>query len=258
MVFSKKPLRRGRLDDIILWNDCMDGGMAVDAVYAWLSQLEFGPLVEFVAAAAAAVLCITVHETCHGLAALALGDPTAKRAGRLTLNPLKHVDPVGLVLLATVKVGWAKPVPIDVRYFKNRKLGMAATAIAGPLSNVALSALAASLYTVSMFCALYFEIPALEHAGTFFYLVFYISAGLAVFNLLPLPPLDGSKVLFALLPERLYWKLMRYERYGMIVLAVLLMTGMLDLPLDFLRDGLTGLLAPISQWTFEALIAIVS
>ena len=228
----------------------------MDGLAAWAAQLQFGRLTELLVTAAAAVLCICFHETCHGLAALWLGDPTAKRMGRLSLNPMKHIDPMGLVMLVVAKFGWAKPVPIDVRYFKNPRAGMALTALAGPLSNVFLSTVAAAGYTASMFYAIYFELTFLETLAEFFFIVFYLSAGLAVFNLLPIPPLDGSKVLFALIPERAYWKLLRYERYGMIALMVLLLTGVLDIPLNFLRDGLTGFLAPISQWTLELLSAI--
>ena len=228
----------------------------MDGLAAWVSQLQFGRLTELLVTAAAAVLCICLHETCHGLAALAMGDPTAKRMGRLTLNPIKHIDLMGLVMLVVAKFGWAKPVPIDPRYFRHPKLGMAITALAGPLSNVFLSALAAAGYTVSMFYAIEFELAFLEILADFFYVVFYLSAGLAVFNLLPVPPLDGSKVLFSLLPEKAYWVLLRYERYGMLAMMVLLLTGVLDVPLNILRDGLTGFLAPISQWTLELLLAI--
>ncbi len=228
----------------------------MDGFAAWLAQLEWGGILELLVTAAAAVLCITFHETCHGLAALAMGDPTARRMGRLSLNPLKHVDPVGLAMLVIARFGWAKPVPIDPRYFRNPKAGMAITALAGPAGNVLLSALAAAGYTVSAFYALWLEQPALDVLSNFFYLTFYLSAGLAVFNLLPIPPLDGSKVLFSVLPEHLYWKLMRYERYGMLALMALLLTGVLDLPLNFLREGIIGLLAPISEWTLELLLAI--
>ena len=230
----------------------------MDALSAWFAQLEFGPLLDILLAGAVALVCITFHEVCHGLAALALGDTTAKRAGRLTLNPMKHVDPFGLLLLVTAKVGWAKPVPIDPRHFKNPKVGMAITAIAGPLSNVVLSALAAALYTVTMFYAVYLNLPLPDWISTFFYYMFYISAGLAVFNILPFPPLDGSKVLLSLLPQKWYWKLLQYERYGMFVLMALTLTGVLDAPLNFLRDGLTEFLAPISGWVLELLIVIHS
>ena len=228
----------------------------MDGIVDWLFQLEWGRLLGLLITAAAALLCITFHETCHGLAAYALGDPTAKRMGRLSLNPLRHLDPMGLLMMLIVKVGWAKPVPVDSRYFKNPRLGMAVVSIAGPLSNVLLSAVAAVGYTVTMFYAIYLEFGFLEVVGEFFYCVFFISAGLAVFNLLPIPPLDGSKVVFSLLPKELYWKLMRYERYGMFLLMGLLLTGLLDVPLNFLREGLLSLLAPVSEWTFELLSAL--
>ena len=228
----------------------------MDGIGAWLGQLQWESLIGLLITAAAAVLCITLHETCHGLAALALGDSTAKRMGRLSLNPLRHLDLFGLLMLLLVKVGWAKPVPVNARRFRNPRLGMAVVAIAGPLSNVLLSALAAAGYTASMFYAMYLDAGWLELVGEFFYYVFFISAGLAVFNLLPIPPLDGSKVLFSLLPEQWYWKLMRYERYGVLLLMGLLLTGMLDIPLNFLREGLLGLLAPISEWTFLLLSAL--
>ena len=228
----------------------------MDGIVDWLVQLEWGRLLGLLITAAAALLCITFHETCHGLAAYALGDPTARRMGRLSLNPLRHLDPMGLLMMLIVKVGWAKPVPVDSRYFKNPRFGMAVVSIAGPLSNVLLSALAAVGYTVTMFYAIYLEFGFLEVVGEFFYCVFFISAGLAVFNLLPIPPLDGSKVVFSLLPKELYWKLMRYERYGMFLLMGLLLTGLLDVPLNFLREGLLSLLAPVSEWTFELLSAL--
>lgn len=230
----------------------------MDAIRQWLGQLQWNNLLWMLIGVLSCLLCVTFHETCHGLAALAMGDPTAKKAGRLTLNPIRHVDITGLVMLVVAKVGWAKPVPIDPRNFRNPKLGMALTALAGPLSNVLLCCVAAALYALSIFGSIMLESAALEWLASFFYYVFYISAGLAVFNLLPIPPLDGSKVLFSLLPPKWYWRLMRYERYGMVLLVVLLVTGVLDAPLDFMREGLIGLLAPISQWTFELLTALIS
>lgn len=215
---------------------------------AWVAQLDFSYFTDMAVLAAACLLCITFHEMCHGLAALAMGDPTAKRAGRLTLNPLKHVDLVGLILLVTARFGWAKPVPVDARNFKNPKVGMAVTALAGPVSNVVLAAVAAALYGVGLVCMYQLEAYWLEQLVVFFQYVIIISAGLAVFNLLPIPPLDGSKVLFSFLPPRWYWKLMRYERYGMILLAVLLLTNALDSTLYFMRSGLLSLLDPIAVW----------
>lgn len=254
--FFKEPLAQEGIgcynivEYVSEWREYMDG------IAAWFAQLQWGSLIELLIMAAAAMLCITFHETCHGLAAYALGDPTAKRMGRLSLNPLKHLDPMGLLMMLVAKVGWAKPVPVDARHFRNPRAGMAIVSVAGPLSNVLLSAVAAAGYTASMFYSIFLEAAWLELLGEFFYYVFFISAGLAVFNLLPIPPLDGSKVLFSFLPRELYWKLMRYERYGMFVLMALLLTGLLDVPLNFLREGLLGLLLPISEWTFELLSAL--
>ena len=181
--------------------------------------LDFSSMWDAVLRVAAVFLCLTVHETCHGLAALALGDPTAKRMHRLSLNPLRHIDWIGLLLMFVAGFGWAKPVPVDPRYFKNPKRGMALTALAGPMSNFALALLALVLLRVLM--------PFLPVADWslallgFFLQTSQLSVGLGVFNLIPIPPLDGSKVLAAFLPDRQYYTLMHYERYGILVLLVL-------------------------------------
>jgi Zn-dependent protease len=158
-----------------------------------------------------------LHELCHGLTALALGDTTAKDAGRLTLNPLKHLDIFGLAMMAVFKVGYAKPVPVDMRRFKNPRLGMALTAFAGPLSNVVLAALV-------LFVTGFLVVPLANAGSTGYYIYMlldrtaYLSCIIAVFNIIPIPPLDGSKVLFGLiLPDRWYYKLMQYERFGFII-----------------------------------------
>ncbi len=205
---------------------------------AWLSQLRLDTLWQTALIVAASLLCITFHEVSHGYVAWRLGDPTAKRAGRLSLNPLRHIDLTGLLMMAIFRFGWAKPVPIDPRYFKNRKAGMALTALAGPLSNVLLSLLA--LIVMEILGVLYAKHPGnvLYILWLFFLYLSSMSAGLAVFNIFPIPPLDGSKVVFSFLPDRLYWKLMRYERYGMLFLAALLFFGVIDTPLGVLRDGL--------------------
>ena len=231
----------------------------MEQIIAWFQQLEFGGLLDELILVAAALLSITVHETCHGLVAYWLGDPTAKRAGRLTLNPIKHIDLMGLVMMVIVKFGWAKPVPVDMRYFRHPKRGMALTALAGPVSNVILAFLALVLRSI-----LYFflwkngETALLSGLITFCVYVAVISTGLAVFNLIPVPPLDGSKILFSLLPERLYWKLMQYERYGMMVLVILLLTDKLDMPLLYLRSGLLNALDAISTFPLYGLINFFS
>ena len=167
----------------------------------------------------AVLICLTVHETCHGLAALALGDPTAKRMHRLSLNPLRHIDWFGFAMLALAGFGWAKPVPVDPSYFKKPKLGMALTALAGPASNLLL-ALALLLAT-----RLLFSVTSSAFLLELLVRTAILSVGLGIFNLIPIPPLDGSKVLFALLPDRQYALLMRYERYGMFLLLALVMLG---------------------------------
>ena len=167
----------------------------------------------------AVLICLTVHETCHGLAALALGDPTAKRMHRLSLNPLRHIDWFGCAMLALAGFGWAKPVPVDPSYFKKPKLGMALTALAGPASNLLL-ALALLLAT-----RLLFSVTSSAFLLELLVRTAILSVGLGIFNLIPIPPLDGSKVLFALLPDRQYALLMRYERYGMFLLLALVMLG---------------------------------
>lgn len=198
---------------------------------AWLHQLQFGWLSDMLLIVLASLLCITIHETCHGLAAYRLGDPTAKLAGRLTLNPLRHIDILGLLMMAVARFGWAKPVPINMNNFKNPKRDMALTALAGPISN----SLGQWLITFTEYVAV-------------------LSAGLAVFNLIPISPLDGSKVLFAVLPSQSYANLMRYERYGMLLLMVVLLAGWLDGPLYYLRTGLLNLLQPLALWPAELLL----
>ena len=228
----------------------------MSGIAAWVSQLQWELLLELLITAAGALICITFHEVSHGHTAYILGDPTADRQGRLSLNPLKHLDLWGMVLLIFAKVRWAKPGPVKPRYFRNPRTDMALVSIAGPLSNVILSAVAAVGYAVSAFYAIYLDLAWLDWVAEFFNYVCSISAGLAVFNLLPIPPLDGSKVVFSLLPQEWYWKLMRYERYGMLLLMALVFTGALDAPLDFLRNGLIGFLFPIWNWMLELLTTL--
>ena len=224
----------------------------------WLRQLRFDNLLSTALAVAASLLCILVHETCHGLIAWWLGDGTTKNAGRLTLNPLRHIDIVGLAMMAILKFGWAKPVPIDMRNFKNPKAGMAVTAAAGPISNILLAFVFLLIRSAVM--GLYLErsggVGGWLVLNEFLEYVIVISAGLAVFNLIPISPLDGSKILFAFLPQEAYFKLMRYERYGMLVLIAALFFGWLDKPLYFLRGGLLEGLQTITMWPFELILRI--
>ena len=171
----------------------------------------------------AVLFCLTVHETCHGLAALALGDPTAKRQHRLSLNPLRHIDWFGLLMMLVAGFGWARPVPVNPNYFKKPRQGMALTALAGPASNLLLALLllipARLIYTYAHYSV--FNQTALDFLTS----TAALSIGLGLFNLIPIPPLDGSKVLAVLLPERAYRWLMRYERFGIIALWLLVALG---------------------------------
>ena len=229
----------------------------MDVFRAWLAQLQFDGVWQTAVLVAASLLCITFHETCHGLAAYRLGDNTAKRMGRLSLNPLKHVDLMGLIMMALFRFGWAKPVPVDMRNFKNPKAGMALTALAGPVSNVVLAYAAVVLCNFVMFLADRLGSTWLLLAlAQFFVYVEIISAGLAVFNVFPIPPLDGSKVLFALLSDRAYDRLMRYEKYGMGLLMALLVTGAIDRPLGAMRDWLLTWLNSLGAWGYTLPSAI--
>ena len=222
---------------------------------AWLQQLRLDTLLDYLISAAAALLSIAVHETCHGLAAYWMGDDTAKEQGRLSLNPLRHIDPVGLLMMVVFHFGWAKPVQVNAARFRDPKVGMAITALAGPVSNLLLGILALMLMTLCQFLSLRYA--WLSYAGSFFSTLAAISLGLFLFNLIPIPPLDGSKVLFAVLPDRAYLTLMRYERYGMILLVLLLVLGVLDGPLSFLMNallnGLFRLLTPYIRLVYHLL-----
>ena len=192
---------------------------------------------EFVAILFVMLISLPAHEFAHGLVANFLGDDSAKRAGRLSLNPLKHLNLFGTLALFIFHLGWANPVPVNIGNFKNPKKDMAIVAVAGPICNIILMLFGFIFFRLYMF--LYFNFLKeifsdlmLEFFRTFFVYFILINLNLAIFNLLPIPPLDGSRILTAFLSDRLYFYVMRFEVVGGLITIFLLWLGVLQKPLS--------------------------
>lgn len=230
----------------------------MDAFSQFTNNMDWQGLFDLLLQVVAILLCLTVHETSHGLAAYALGDPTAKSEHRLSLNPLRHIDPFGALMMLVAGFGWAKPVPVDMRYFRHPKSGMAITALAGPVSNFILAYVALLIFSACMpLTYIRPESLFLPQLLNFLLLLAVLSIGLGIFNLIPFPPLDGSKVLGGILPDRLYYNILRYERWGMLLLMALLFFNVFDGPLVAARTWVFDLLLRGASFPYDLIMKLI-
>lgn len=191
-----------------------------------LLNLLFKDPLTFVLLAIPLLYSIIIHELAHGWVAYRMGDPTAKYAGRLTLNPIKHLDPMGTAMLFIFGFGWAKPVPVNFQYLPNTRLGLILVSSAGIIANMVFAFLAV------LFLRLLSPLPS-GSIDQFLYYLAQINIMLASFNLIPIPPLDGSKILMGFMPERLQYTLSRLEPFGFFIIIGLLYLGALDPVIHF-------------------------
>lgn len=208
-------------------------------------------LIVYISSMAFVVFCATpLHEFAHALVAVKLGDDTPRLRGRLTINPMAHLDKRGALMIFLFGFGYAKPVEVRMRHFKNPKRDMALVALAGPVSNLLQSLILLFIYNALYHFGSSGGNEMMIYMGMFFYFAALININLAVFNLLPVPPLDGSRLATALLPAKYYYKIMQYERYIMIGLFVLLFTGVLSTPLSLLSSAVLSLLNFVAALPF--------
>lgn len=199
---------------------------------------------------------LPVHECAHAWVASKLGDNTARYQGRITLNPMKHLDLFGSLAMLLVGFGWAKPVPINPRNFKNRKAGMAISSLAGPVSNILMAYIFIIIYKVVGFLGYINDFDTVKIMQVLSYIVI-LNIGLGIFNLLPIPPLDGSRIATLFLPSRTYFKIMQYEQYIFIGMIIVIFSGILDRPIAFLQYGLLNILDYLTGYVdiiFEAVM----
>ena len=215
-------------------------------------RMDFASVIIYILSSLAVIfLTLPIHEFAHGLAATKLGDPTPRFQGRLTLNPFAHIDYFGALCILLFGFGWAKPVGVNAYNFKSPKRDMAITAFAGPLSNLAVALI--SLFLFNLIGLFINTVGILFYIARFFLYIAFINVSLAVFNLIPVPPLDGSRVLFAVLPDKYYFKIMKYERYIYFGMILLIVTGVLDAPLSAVSDAVFGFIGFIANLPFSFL-----
>ena len=219
-------------------------------------------IIELLLSVPIVLIALTFHECAHGFMAHKLGDQTARNLGRLSLNPLKHIDIVGAICMIFFRFGWAKPVPINSRFFKKPKRDIALTALAGPATNLLLGFIGCFLYSLSLkiFSGIGFTETNfafwLYYAWNLFIFNFaWLNISFALFNLIPLPPLDGSRIFYIFLPEKAYFKIMRYEREIAIAFFVILfidskfldgfLAGGLSIAVNFIFNGMMSLFSLI-------------
>lgn len=205
-------------------------------------------LTDYIYIVVAALFAIILHEIAHGLVSTWLGDPTPKRQGRLSLNPLKHLDPIGTLCLIFFHVGWAKPVVVNPDYYKNKKRGMALVALAGPLMNFLLAIFSIIITAIFVKVNAYSNVLIIIYNFLLYFSV--INLGLGLFNLIPIPPLDGSRILGAFLKDDTYEQYMKYERYGFIIIAILL-------ALSSLRGNGTSFISELVDIIFNFIFRLV-
>lgn len=205
-----------------------------------------------------ALIALPIHECAHGYAAYRMGDYTAKRQGRLTLNPLAHFDPIGTIAIILFGFGWAKPVPINPLNFENPKKGMMISSLAGPMSNIGLAFISMVLYKLS-YLPVYMGASGafISTVQTFLLYMITINITLGVFNLIPIPPLDGSRIATYFLPQHIYFKIMQYENIIFIGLMVALWFGILDGPISFVSSSVTGIIDFITR-PIDWLVAVIA
>jgi len=186
----------------------------------------------------AILIAVSLHEFAHGYVSYKLGDPTPKATGRLSLNPLAHLDPVGTICLLFFRFGWAKPVQVNPYYYKDKRKGMALVGLAGPMMNFLIALICAFVMGIILKVTGGYAGDVTVFIFKLFQYSYIINIGLGVFNLIPFPPLDGAKIVGAVLPEEKYFKYMKYERYGQLIIFGLLMFNFLDIPLAMARTGI--------------------